>query len=91
VVFTTDARIAERDLVLLQDDLGLQEADNIAPLVRLDLLTRAPGELKTIINDVSARLTTAELTTLAKWVDIDRREPKEAAAAWLKIKRIGNQ
>jgi osmoprotectant transport system substrate-binding protein len=88
VLFTTDARIAERDLVLLHDDLGLQEADNIAPLVRLDLLTRAPADFKTTVNEVSARLTTPELTLLARRVDIDRREPREAAAAWLKAKRI---
>jgi len=88
VLFTTDARIIERALVLLEDDLLLQEADNIAPLVRLDLLARAPNDFTTVINRVSAMLTTRELTTLAKWVDIDRREPRDAAGAWLREKRF---
>ena len=88
ILFTTDARISESNLVLLDDDRKLQAADNIAPLVRDDLLSRAPADLRTIINKVSANLTTSELTDLAKAVDIDRKDPREAAAAWVKAKRV---
>jgi osmoprotectant transport system substrate-binding protein len=88
VVFTTDARVVEQNLVLLVDDLFLQEADNIAPLVRLDLLNRVPSDFPAVINRVSAGLTTQELTTLTKSVDVDRQQPKDAASAWLKQKRI---
>ena len=88
VMFTTDARIAENSLVLLEDDRSLQLADNIAPLVRNALLNRAPPDLRGSINAVSAKLTTAELTSLAKAVDIDRTDPRDAAMAWLKAKRL---
>ena len=88
VLFTTDARIVEQDLVLLVDDLFLQEADNIAPLVRLDLLNRVPSDFTTVVNRISAMLTTQELTKLTKLVDIDRQQPRDAATAWLKLKRV---
>jgi len=88
VLFTTDPRIAERDLVLLRDDRQLQEADNIAPLVRDDLLNRAPADFKTIVNGVTARLTTEEVTQLVKAVDIDRTDPGQAATSWLKARNM---
>jgi osmoprotectant transport system substrate-binding protein len=88
VLFTTDPRIAERDLVLLQDDRQLQEADNIAPLVRDDLLSRAPGDFKNIVNGVTARLTTDEVTQLVKAVDIDRTDPGQVVTTWLKARNM---
>ena len=88
ILFTTDPRIADKGLVLLDDDRHLQQADNIAPLVRDDLLARAPPEFKNIINGVTAKLTTRELTQLAKAVDIDRTEAGLAAATWLKARNV---
>jgi osmoprotectant transport system substrate-binding protein len=84
VMFTTDAAIAARGLVLLADDKHLQLADNVTPVVREDLLARAGDDLRTTLNGVSAKLTTADLTNLNKQVGIDRKEPRDVAAAWLK-------
>ncbi len=88
VLFTTDAAIAAREFVLLADDKHLQAADNIVPLVRDEWLTRAPADFKTVVNGVSAQITTDALTSLNKQVGIDRKEPRDVAAAWLKEKGL---
>ena len=57
-----EALLTEKELVLLEDDAHLQLADNIAPVIRTTLLSKAPPDLQTSLNSVSAKLTTAELT-----------------------------
>jgi osmoprotectant transport system substrate-binding protein len=88
LLFTTDAAIPQKGFVLLDDDKKLQLADNVAPVVRDDLLNRAPADFETIVNGVTAKLTTQELTDLNKQVGVDRREAREVAAAWLKAKGL---
>jgi len=88
LLFTSDAVIAQRGYVLLADDKALQRADNVAPVVRNDLLSRAPADFTTTLNAVSARITTEELTELNKQVGIDRREPRDVAGAWLREKGL---
>jgi osmoprotectant transport system substrate-binding protein len=83
VLFTSDAVIAQRGFVLLQDDKHLQLSDNIAPVVRNDVLSKAP-DMKALIDSVSAKITQSELTALNKQVGVDRVDPKDAASAWLK-------
>jgi osmoprotectant transport system substrate-binding protein len=88
VLFTTDAVIAARNLVLLEDDKKLQLADNVAPVIRDEVLNRTAPDFRPTVNAVSTRLTTEELTALNRQVGIDRKEPQEVAAAWLKEKGI---
>jgi osmoprotectant transport system substrate-binding protein len=88
VLFTSDAVISAESFVLLRDDKNLQLADNIAPVVRSDLLKKAPADFKALLNGVSKVLTTEELTSLNKKVGIDKQDAKVAAAAWLKLKGL---
>lgn len=60
----------------------------MVPVVRDDLLSRAPEDLRMSLNSVSARLTTQELTALNKQVGVDRREPRDVAAARLRSKGL---
>lgn len=83
-LFTSDASIAANNFVLLQDDKGLQLSDNLVPVVRTAIATQAPSDFATIVNGVSAKLTTAELTGLNKQVGIDKKDPKDVAGPWLK-------
>jgi osmoprotectant transport system substrate-binding protein len=64
VVFTTEGRLVNDELVLLRDDLHLQPTDNITPVVRRDVLDRLGPEMAERINAVSAALTTEELRIL---------------------------
>jgi osmoprotectant transport system substrate-binding protein len=81
LLFTSDAAIELNDFVLLQDDKGLQPAENVTPVVRQDALQRFPG-LAPVVNDVSALLTTDELRSMNTEVARGAR-PGAIAAAWL--------
>lgn len=83
LLFTTDPLIAARSFVLLADDRQLQLADNVAPVVRSDLLRRAPSDFRSTLDAVSARLTTEELTRLNAQVSLERQPSRDAARAWL--------
>lgn len=84
VLFTSDPTITAKGFVLLEDDKHLQLADNIAPVVRNDLLGKDNGDLKKLLNSISAKLSQAELGDLNKQVSVDKKDPKDVAAAWLK-------
>jgi osmoprotectant transport system substrate-binding protein len=85
LLFTSDPSIAAKGLVLLQDDKGLQLADNIAPVVRTKLLEDDPGDtIERLLNSVSEKLSQAELTALNKEVAVDKKDSKDVAAAWLR-------
>lgn len=83
LLFTSDATIAAKRLVLLEDDKKLQLADNIAPVVRSDLLAKDDGGIRKHLNAISAKLSQAELSELNKQVTLDKRDSKEVARAWL--------
>ncbi|MSQ24399.1 MAG: ABC transporter substrate-binding protein [Chloroflexi bacterium] len=88
LLFTTNPQIGIKGFVALNDDKGLQQADNIVPVVRTDLLNSAPADFKSTLNNVSSKLSTVELMNLNKALDIDKTDAKVAAAAWLKKQGI---
>jgi glycine betaine/choline ABC-type transport system substrate-binding protein len=52
------------------------------------VLNAAPNEIRMLTSGVSRILTTEELIGLNRQVGIDRMDPKDAAGAWLKAKRL---
>ena len=80
LMFTTQGIIAEKGWVELEDDQGLQPAENIVPVVRKAALTDQVAE---VLNSVSAKLTTEEMTELNRRVDVDKEDPEAVAAEWL--------
>ena len=80
-VFSTDARIADKGLVVLQDDKHLQLADNIIPIIRTAKATPAVTD---VLNKVSAAITTDNLTALNKQVTVDKSDASTVAAQFLK-------
>src|SRR5438876_2521315 len=84
LLFTSDPSIVAEKFVLLDDDKHLQLADNIAPVVRKDLISKDDGTLKKLLNSISAKLTQAELNDMNKQVAVDKKDNKDVAAAWLK-------
>ncbi len=88
VLFTTDAAIQAKNFVLLDDDKRLQLADNVAPVIRNDLLDRVLADFGPAINGVTTRVTTEELTGLNRQVGLDRKEPKDVARDWLRAKGL---
>jgi osmoprotectant transport system substrate-binding protein len=83
---STQPDIAVNGWVVLQDDKATQPAENIAPLVRDDLLAKLSDKagFQKILNDVSAKMDTATLTDLNKQIAIDKKDIAAVATAWLK-------
>ena len=68
----------------LEDDLKTQPAENIAPLVRNDYLAKVDkAAFAAILDAVSAKMTTEELTKLGVKVGVDKRRSSDVAKQWL--------
>jgi osmoprotectant transport system substrate-binding protein len=87
LLFTTDPNITLKNYTLLEDDKHLQLADNIAPVVRNQVL-QAGADMKTLLNSVTAKLTTADLTNMNKQVGIDHMDASAVAKAYLQSKQL---
>ena len=81
LVFSSDGAIAANNLVVLQDDKHLQQADNIVPLIRS---TVANSEVTALLNSVDAKLNTPDLTAMNKSADVDKQDPIDVANTWVK-------
>jgi osmoprotectant transport system substrate-binding protein len=84
VLFTSDPTIVAKSFVLLEDDKQLQLSDNIAAVVRDDLLAKDDGTIKRLLNSISAKLSQDELNGMNKLVAVDKKDPKDVAKDWLK-------
>ena len=84
LLFTSDPTIVAKSFILLDDDKHLQLSDNIAPVVRDDLLAKDDGTIKKLLNSISAKLTQDELNGMNKLVSVDKKDPKDVAKDWLK-------
>lgn len=82
LLFTTDAAIDQNDFVLLYDDLGLQPAENVTPVVRAEVLEEHGDGFVRLVDSVSALLTTDNLRELNARV-AEGATPGDVAAAWL--------
>jgi osmoprotectant transport system substrate-binding protein len=82
LLFTSDGAIDLNDFVLLEDDLNLQPAENVTPVIRTGVLDRFGPPLADTVNAVSALLSTGELRTLN--AEVARgATPQQIARAWL--------
>ena len=80
LLFSTDPRIEEEGFVPLVDDRRLQDAENITPVIRSEKLN---DEVRRLLDSVSARLTSAEMTDLVGLVVIDGQSVASVANGFL--------
>jgi osmoprotectant transport system substrate-binding protein len=89
------APVAGDQLVVLEDDKGLQNAENVLPALNAALVTAHP-QVVDVLDALSATLDTATLIDLNKKVDVDRRTSTEVAAEYLasagldKVDKVGD-
>jgi osmoprotectant transport system substrate-binding protein len=83
------APVAGDQLVVLEDDKGLQNADNIVPAVNAAAAAANPALLEAL-NTVSAKLTEDDLIGMNKAVDIDRKSATDVAAAYVSDNDLGS-
>jgi osmoprotectant transport system substrate-binding protein len=80
-IFTTSPAIAENDLVILEDPKNNFPAANVVPLVSSQ---KKSDELKTVLDAVSAKLTTEDLIELNTATSGNAGvDPDEAALKWV--------
>ena len=81
---STQPDIAKNGWVLLTDDKQTQPADNLAPLVRNDLLAKVDkASFEQILNGVSAKMTTDALTKLNAEYTFDKKDIPTIAKEWI--------
>lgn len=84
LLFTTNGAIAEKGFVILEDDKGLQGAENVLPVVRKEIVDAFGTELTALLDSISAKLTNAALQELNKATDIDKKDSDDVAGQWLR-------
>jgi len=84
---TTDGSLEQEGLVLLEDDKGIQPAQNLIPAVNSDFLKDNP-DVEEVLNELSTTLTTEDLATLNAQVDLERKKPEDVAHAYLTDKGL---
>ncbi|MEU7647529.1 ABC transporter substrate-binding protein [Streptomyces huasconensis] len=83
---TTDATLKNYDLVILEDDKKLQNADNILPVVNAE---EAGGkEIADALAKLTKTLTTEDLIELNRKVDEERQKEADVAKGYLKSKGL---
>ncbi len=85
---TTAPQIEEQGFKVLQDDLGLHPAQNIAPIISTELLDAYGDQLRNDLNELSAMISTADLLAWNTETDIAKRESDEVAEEWLEAKSL---
>ncbi len=83
LLFTSDPDIEADRLVVLRDDLGLQPAENVIPLIRAAALKRYGPGVADALDWVSGRLDTDALRELNGLVALAGDTPAQAAEEWL--------
>jgi osmoprotectant transport system substrate-binding protein len=83
LLFSTQAVIADKGWVVLEDDKNISAAQNIVPLVRNEIVDGYGDEFESFVNGITAKITTDGLTELNKLADVDKEDPDAVARDWL--------
>ncbi|MCL2745515.1 MAG: glycine/betaine ABC transporter substrate-binding protein [Coriobacteriia bacterium] len=76
--YTTEGQLVDPDFVLLEDDKQAWPPYNIAPIIRTEVLELHP-EIASVLNALSAGLTSEKMTELNAQVDVEGREFTDVA------------
>jgi osmoprotectant transport system substrate-binding protein len=80
-VLSSDGSVQANGFVELADDKHLQNADDVVPIIRTN---KVNNEIRDLWNSISAKLTTDQLVSLNKKVDVDKQDPDAVAQDWLR-------
>jgi osmoprotectant transport system substrate-binding protein len=80
LLFSTDPSIEQNDFVPLVDDKHLQNAENITPVIRSNDLN---AQIRSLLDEVSAQLTTERVTHLIGRVLIHKQSVADVAQSFL--------
>lgn len=81
-MFSTDAPLTSDELVVLEDDEGINPPENIVPVLRDEILDAYGDDLRARIDEVSGMLTVEDLQAMNQQAS-EGLAPDEIAAEWL--------
>ena len=82
-IFTTDAKLAGGKYSVLEDTQGIFGFQNVAPVVKKQVLDAEGPEFQRTLNAVSAKLTNDAMQSMNAAVDIDKKKPADVAKQFL--------
>lgn len=85
--FSTDPRIPQFDLAVLEDDEKYFPPYDAAPVVRRDTLEAHP-ELKGVLDKLAGQVSTEEMSEMNAEVNLENKEPRDVAIQFLKKKGL---
>ena len=85
---TTAPEIETEGFKVLADDKMLFSADNIAPIIRTEVLDAYGDQLASDLNELSAQITTDDLVAWNVETDIEKRESDDVATEWLEAEGL---
>jgi osmoprotectant transport system substrate-binding protein len=88
LLFTTTGAIAVNEWVSLDDDMGLNPAENVVPAIRTEVVDAYGDELVALLDSYSEALNTEDLTAMNARADIDQEDPALIAEEWLTTNRF---
>ena len=86
LVFSSDGDLNSLGLVVLQDDKQLEAADNVVPILRQAV---ASDDAKNVLNEISAKLTTADLVQMNAQVQLLHQDADAVTKVWLQTHNFG--
>lgn len=86
-VATTDGALDQEGLVILQDNLGIQPAQNLIPAANPAFIKAHP-DVATLLNKLSATLTTSDLAALDLKLAVNREPASQIAQEYLSSKGL---
>ncbi len=82
-VFTTDGRLLHGHYAVLTDPKNIFGYQNVAPVVRKDVLSKEGPKFAQTLNAVSSKLTTSAITRMNAEVDVYHQNPANVARKFL--------
>lgn len=87
VVFTTDGQLAKANATVLKDDRKFFPSYLCGNVVRLDTLKKHP-EIKTEFDKLKGKISDTDMVKMNYQVDVDGKEPRDVARAFLKSRGL---
>ncbi len=86
-VFSTDGRLEEFNLVVLEDDLNFFPSYYATTLVRNEILETYP-ELEAVLNLLAGQISNEDMIRMNYLVEIEKADPKQVALDFLEAKGL---
>lgn len=83
VLFSTNGVIADRGWIVLEDDKGMINADNIIPVTTNEVAEVYGEAFASLVDEISTTMTTEDLTEMNRRFDIDKEDADTVAIDWL--------